>query len=105
MKYVKKALKTLGFLFLILALIILFFIIDDSRNTAYLKVNNSPELLQNSYLLKNVNVVPMHQDTVLKTKMVLIKDGVIDKIADTILIENTAGNIEVIDFCIFEWQN
>jgi hypothetical protein len=65
----------------------------DSLGTRYLRVNKNNTAFNNSYLINNVNIIPMNLDTVLVNKMVYIKDGVIDKIADTIEVKG----VEIID--------
>ncbi|WP_242132917.1 amidohydrolase family protein [Aestuariivivens marinum] len=50
----------------------------------------------NSYIISNVNVIPMNIDTVLMNKMVYIKEGRIEKIADL---------IEVSEIQIFDGEN
>ncbi len=60
----------------------------DSLGTNYLKINKNEPIYNNSYLITNVNVIPMNRDTVLVNKMVHIKKGVIAKIADTIAIDS-----------------
>jgi hypothetical protein len=51
------------------------------------------QVSNNSYLITNVNIIPMNQDTVLVDKMVYIKEGIIEKIADTIEVKG----IEIFD--------
>ncbi len=65
----------------------------DSLGTSYLRIDMNDQTSNNSYLISNVNIVPMHQDTVLVNKMVYIKEGVIIKIADTIEV----NGIEIIN--------
>lgn len=65
----------------------------DSSSTNYLDINKDESVSKNSYLIKNVNVIPMNQDTVLIDKMVYIKEGIIEKIADTIEVKD----IEIFD--------
>jgi Amidohydrolase family len=93
MKILRKSLKItfilLGAL-LLLALIILWM---DTRSTSYLKIENIEKASNNSYLITNVNIVPMNMDTILADKMIYIADGLIKKIADSIDIKN----VEVID--------
>ena len=58
----------------------------DTLKTNYLIIDKE-EQANNSYLIINANVVPMNLDTVLVNKMVYIKQGVIEKIADNIEIK------------------
>ena len=41
-----------------------------------------------SYLISNVNVIPMNRDTVLKDRTVYIKDGMVKAIQETVEAEN-----------------
>ncbi|MEB3345160.1 amidohydrolase family protein [Aquimarina gracilis] len=68
----------------------------DSRKTSYLNIDKNELTSNDSYLITNVNVIPMNQDTVLINKMVYIKEGIIEKIADT---------IEVDEILIFDAKN
>lgn len=97
MKVVKKVLKKLlkfvlifmGILFLAL----LVALVVDWQQTSYLKLSNHVDAETNSYLIKNVNVIPMTQDTVLVSQMVYIKEGRIASIGDSLEIDN----IQIID--------
>lgn len=93
MKIVKRILKIM---FILIGLLVLIGIITfwvDSSGTNYLEINKNETESNNSYLIKNVNVIPMNQDTVLVSKMVYIKEGIIEKIADTIEVKG----IEIIN--------
>ncbi len=79
---------------LVLTVIIILWV--DSLGTNYLKVKKNEPTSNNSYLITNVNVIPMNQDTVLVDKIVYIKEGIIEKIADT---------IEVSGIQIFDAEN
>tara|TARA_Y100001980_G_C14556928_1_gene354624 strand:- start:47636 stop:49057 length:1422 start_codon:yes stop_codon:yes gene_type:complete len=70
-------------------LIIISFFLLDSIDTSYLKTDDSP----NSFLIQNINIVPMTSDTVLINQMMLIEDGVITEISGEI---DTTG-VDVID--------
>lgn len=86
MKIVKRLLKIV---FILIGLLVLTGIITlwiDSLETNYFKIDKNDTASTNSYLITNVNIVPMNQDTVLVNKMVYIKEGRIEKIADTIEI-------------------
>lgn len=61
----------------------------DSTGSAYLKIDQSDTTFVDSYILSNVNVIPMNLDTVLADKMVHIKEGKIEKIADFIEADDT----------------
>lgn len=88
MKLLKRILKILAtFLaLLILSLIVILWV--DSNNTSYLHIDEDSEFYQNSFLIKNANVIPMNTDTILKNKMILIKNGIIEKIESEISDEN-----------------
>ncbi|REG89402.1 amidohydrolase family protein [Winogradskyella sediminis] len=93
MKIVKRLLKIV---FAIIGLLVLLGIIIlwiDSSETNYLEINKNESASNNSYLIKNVNIIPMNQDTVLANKMVYIKEGIIQRIADTIKV----NGIQVFD--------
>lgn len=93
MKALKRILLGIGIIVLAGVSIIIVSVIIDSYNTSYLKISKHPKWSNNSYLLKNINIIPMTSDTVLRRKMVLIKDGLISEISDDI---STSG-ITVID--------
>lgn len=87
MKILRRLLKIV---FALVGLLVLTGIITlwmDSIGTNYLVINKNSLLSNNSYIITNVNIVPMNQDTVLIGKMVFIKDGIIEKIADTIDVD------------------
>lgn len=93
MKIVKGFLKIVFTLIgvLLIVLIVAFWL--DSIKTGYLKIDKNESALNDSYLITNVNVLPMNQDTVLTDKMVYIKEGVIERIADSIEI----SGVEIFD--------
>ncbi|WP_178988718.1 amidohydrolase family protein [Winogradskyella schleiferi] len=93
MKIVKRILKIVFALIGLLVLVGIITLWIDSSGTNYLEINKNESISSNSYLIKNVNVIPMNQDTVLVGKMVYIKEGIIEKIANTIEVEG----IEIID--------
>lgn len=86
MKILKRLFKIVFALIGVLALTGIITLWIDSFRTSYLKINKNDLIPDNSHLITNVNVIPMNRDTVLVNKMVYIKEGVIDKIADTIEI-------------------
>lgn len=92
-----KILKKIGIVLLtIITLIIVSIFIaiqTDNHNTGYLKIKNHKNWESKDYIIKNVNIVPMTQDTVLYQKMIYIKDGIIQKIDSSI----TVKNIPIID--------
>ncbi|MBN2869080.1 MAG: amidohydrolase, partial [Flavobacteriaceae bacterium] len=93
MKILKKVFKVVLALVLLLIFALLIIVAVDYNNTSYLKVKNNQSAKNNSYIIKNINIIPMHIDTVLTNKMVYVKEGVIQQIADDIKVEN----IEVFD--------
>jgi len=93
MKYIKRILKIISVLLLTLTIGILVVLAIDSSNTSYLDLKSNPSLNRNSYLITNINVIPMSKDTILTRKTVFVKDGIIENIDDSIVMEG----IEVID--------
>lgn len=83
MRFLKKLLLGLGSLFLILIASV--FIIQSIAEHATAYLNLEPELQgKESYLIRNIHILPMNQDTLLKNKSVWIKEGMIHQIADVI---------------------
>lgn len=75
----------------IIFMIIVFYI--DKYKTKYLDVKNNLSLINDTFLITNVNVIPMNVDTILQNKTVFIKKGIIINIADSINIKN----VQIID--------
>ncbi len=88
MKIVKRVLKFIAILIGVFLIFIAIVVFVDKQNTNYLKVENIKFANNNSYLITNVNIIPMNQDTILVVKMVYIKDGLINNIADNIKIKD-----------------
>jgi imidazolonepropionase-like amidohydrolase len=88
MKILKKALKFIGWLLVIIILFTVIVFIIDSYKTSYLKTKNIENSNNSSYLITNVNVITMTQDSVLPNKMVYIKEGKIHKIGNALSIKN-----------------
>ncbi len=86
MKILKQILKIVFALIALLVLSLLIIVWVDASRTNYLDINKNEPISNNSYLISNVNIIPMNKDTVLLDKMVYIKDGVIEKLADTIKV-------------------
>ena len=84
MKYLKKILKIILVLSIILVITVLTFLGIDSYNTKYLKLKNHSALQNDTYIINNVNVVPMTSDTILYHKSVYVKNGIIVNIDDPI---------------------
>lgn len=93
MKYLKIIFKFFSILFLILIVSVLAFLGIDAYNTSYLDIKNHPSSNTNSFLITHVNIVPMSADTILTNQSVLVKEGIIEDIADSIYIDG----IDVID--------
>ncbi len=89
----KRIFKIVILFIALLSIGILIMLGIDARKTRYLKPENVAHAHMNSYIIKNVNVIPMTQDTILRNKMVYIKEGIIQDITDTIQMEG----ITVID--------
>ncbi len=92
-KILKTILKLITGLFLLIIVLVLSVLLIDRGNVGYLKITNHPEAENRSYLIRNVNILPMTMDTVLRNKSVWIKNGVISKIAEDI----DAGDMAVVD--------
>lgn len=93
MRIVKRLLKIIFTFIGVLVLTGIIALWVDASRTNYLDINKNASVSNNSYLIKNVNVIPMSQDTILVHQMVYIKDGIIEKIADTIKV----NSIQVFD--------
>lgn len=93
MKLLKSVLKIITALLLTLTIVCIVFLVVDAQNTAYLKIKNNPSLNETSYLITNINIVPMSKDTILANKTLWVKNGIIENIADSIVLEG----IEIID--------
>ena len=90
MRILKRVLKLItGVLFLLILIIIVLFIVD-SFNSSYLKTKNIKNSNNSTYIINNVNIIPMTKDTILKNKSVLIKNGIIEEIGDSITNKNIA---------------
>lgn len=104
-----------SFMVIIIFLIALYNILLywENHQTSYLEMKNLPELSENSHIITNVNIVPMTGDTVLFNKTVIIRNGYITNIADTILsdghhvINGEGGYITpgLIDMHVHLWDN
>jgi len=93
MKIVKRILKFIIIIVGALVVSIAIMVLMDIQNTKYLKVENNEFANNNSFLITNVNIIAKNQDTVLVGKMVHIKDGIIQNIADSIEL----NGVEIID--------
>jgi len=83
-KGIKILFKSLAWLIGILSLVLIGSLVLDSFQSRYLQYNSRPSAKANSYLLTNAQIIPMTKDTILKNKMVEIRNGKIVTIADHI---------------------
>jgi hypothetical protein len=81
MKILKRLLKIFCALIGVLALTTIIMLWDELQRTGYLKIKKNELTPNTSYLITNLNVIPMNQDTVLVDKMVSLSEGIIEKIA------------------------
>jgi hypothetical protein len=93
MKILKRILKIVLILIGLLFITILIILVFDAHRTSYLNIKKGGLANNNSYLITNANIIPMNHDTVLVNKMIYIKDGIIQNIADSIEIKG----VEIID--------
>ncbi|RTE53846.1 amidohydrolase [Arenibacter aquaticus] len=85
---IKKWVKIAGVLLVGLVLMISIALVVvlglDSKKTSYLRIQKTVD----SYVIKNVNIVPMTNDTILINYDILVRNGSIFKIAPDIFIKN-----------------
>lgn len=93
MKIAKRLLSVVIALLSIVAIAVILILWVDTYKTSYLNIDKESPVANNSYLITNVNIIPMNQDTVLVDKMVFIEEGIIKKIADSI----QADAVQIID--------
>lgn len=93
MKIVRILFRIVGAVLLVLLLLVVVVRLADHQQTNYLKVKNYSEFRSDTWLITHVNVLPMNRDTILENHSVLIEDGRISAISDTI----AAPNVPVID--------
>ncbi|WP_282122528.1 amidohydrolase family protein [Algibacter mikhailovii] len=93
MKILKKILKFILALIGLICIAVLIILWVDALGTDYLNITKNDPTANNSYVITNANIIPMNQDTVLVNKMVYIKDGIINNIADTMAVKG----VEVFD--------
>jgi hypothetical protein len=93
MNFIKKFLQVLGLVVMFLLAILIFSLLQERHNLAFLNIETNDSFLQNSYLIKHVNIIPMSEDTLLRNQMILIKEGVIAEISQDI----PAGDWPVFD--------
>lgn len=88
MKILKKGLISLGVVIVIMLIALVSILVVDSYQTSFLQIDNQQEAGLDSYIIRNVNIVPMTSDTVLTNSSVTIIDGMISSIGDTSNPEN-----------------
>jgi hypothetical protein len=93
MKLIKRIFKIVFIIIGLVLITISITLVVDVQRTSYLEVKKNDFANIDSYLITHVNIIPMNQDTVLVDKMVYIKDGIIENIADNIEI----NGIEILD--------
>ena len=93
MNLLKRLLRIVFALLGLVLITVIIILVTDTLATNYLKVKNNLNSNNSTYLIRNVNVVPMNQDTVLMHKMIYIKEGLIERISENIDVEE----IEVFD--------
>ncbi len=89
MRLLKKILKVIFSIIGGILIILLIILLIDRQKTSYLNVRKIDSYKENTYILANVNIIPMTNDTVLWNKSVYIKDGVIQSVGEDIDIQNT----------------
>ena len=93
MKYLKRILYLIISILIILLIISFVAIKIEKNQLSYLKIKSQSILSNNSYIIKNVNLIPMTKDTVLMNRNVRIEDGIIKNVDEKIIDDNK----EVID--------
>nr|WP_321409698.1 amidohydrolase family protein [uncultured Carboxylicivirga sp.] len=83
MKFLKKLLYTLLSIVLVVWFASLVILQLEKNQSAYLKIENHPDLEVNSYIISNVNIIPMTADTVLENMTVWVDEGVIKEMSNT----------------------
>ena len=84
MNFIKRFLQVIGVAVMLLLAILIFSLLQERHNLAFLSIEQNDSFQQNSYLIKNVNIIPMSEDTLLRNQMILIKEGVIAEISPDI---------------------
>jgi hypothetical protein len=92
-KIFKRILNILVIIVGILLVSIVLILFADRQKTNFLKVENHQFNKINSFLITNVNIVPMNRDTILTNKMVLVENGIISNIGDNIEVKG----VDIID--------
>ena len=88
-KWFKRIVKVLAFT--IIALVLLFIALAAWPLSYF----SFPPPSYSTIILTNVSIVDIDNDTVLPARMVVIKNGLIDTIADNLFVYNTIGQDQV----------
>ena len=91
-RVLKKSGKILTYILGLTGLLVVLVLVVDRWSTDYLDMEHH-ESLSTSFLMTDVNVIPMDRDTVLVNTSVLVKDGVIKALGPGL----KAGGVEIID--------
>lgn len=83
MRILKKILLGLGSLLIILIVSVLIIQRIAEQETSYLNLDSEVHG-KDSYIIQQINILPMNQDTVLRNKSIWIKEGIIHQIAEVI---------------------
>lgn len=93
MKVLRKGLDYLIFFVLLLVMGLAGILVVDHVRTGYLRVDRVVEAVDDSYLLRNVHVVPMTSDTILMDHCVRVREGRIEAAGLDVL----AGDLPLVD--------
>jgi imidazolonepropionase-like amidohydrolase len=80
MKWIKRILLATLLLLLSLVIILWMATLREQQQTAYLSIDRLPALQANSYLIRDVNLVPMTADTIISKIDVRVVEGIIQAI-------------------------
>ena len=89
-KIVKRIFKFLVIIVGILLISIVLILFADRQRTNFLKIENYQFNKNDSFLITNVNIIPMNRDTILADKMVLVENGIISNIGENIEVKGIA---------------
>lgn len=93
MRVLKRILLGIVILLVLATVLSIVLLKVENDKTSYLKIENQPKLKEDTYLIKNVNVVPMNMDTVLLNTTIRVENGRVEAIGEN----HDAGDIAVID--------
>ena len=77
MKFLKSLVKWIAALVVLLIVVILVTLWVDGNRTQYLQIDEHPALASQTYLIKNVHVIPMTSDTIPIMRKVPRRNGVL----------------------------